>query len=267
MNVECKAQVLMEKITSRHNSLYMHMKKLGTSKSYRDEKGEFLFDGLKLLEEAVNSDAEVTTVLTASPIPFPLSIDTRVYNADRGLLDSLSQLKNSHDTLAICKMPDRTVLSDTSGTHILLDGVQDPGNVGTIIRTADALGINSVILTRGCADMYNPKTIRATMGAVFRQKVCHMSMHSLTVLRESGVRFIGAVIGEKSIDVIKADLSNAVIAVGNEGQGLSDDLISLCQEMVMIPVASECESLNVSVAAAIMMWEAKRVRSSTICHR
>ena len=250
----------MEKITSRRNPLCTHLKKLGTGKGYRDEHGEFLCDGIKLLEEAVKSGAAITAVLTASHIPFPLPVETRVYYTDRSIIDSLSPLKNPQDTLFTCKMPERVAMSDTAGTHILLDGVQDPGNVGTIIRTADAFGIDSVILTGGCADLYNPKTIRATMGALFRQRIFHLSMQNITQLHDDGVKFIGAAAGENSRDINDADLSNAIIVVGNEGQGLSGEVTILCHDMITIPTEPVCESLNVSAAAAIIMWEAVRVR-------
>ena len=248
----------MEKLTSRRNPICIHVKKLGASRGFRGESGEFLCDGLKLLEEAVKCGAEITVVITASPIPFPLSVDTRVYYAQRELLDSLSPLKNAQDTLFVCKMNKRLAFTEKKGTHILLDGVQDPGNVGTIIRTADALGISSVILTGGCADLYNPKTIRATMGAIFRQRVFHMDMPGLAGLRDEGVRFVGASPGGTSVDFSDSIPTDAVIVVGNEGGGISDGVKSLCDGMVSIPISAECESLNVSVAAAILMWETAR---------
>jgi TrmH family RNA methyltransferase len=212
---------------------------------------------MKLLDDAVRSGADITTVLTASKSLIPLPVDTRVYYAERSLIDSLSPLKSSQDTLFICERQAESNLTDMSGAHILLDGVQDPGNVGTIIRTANAFGMKSVILTGDCADLYNPKTIRATMGAVFRQRVHYMGIQELAELCERGVRFIGAVPDSGSLEVSQADLRNAVIAIGNEGSGLSVEVLSLCSLNVMIPVEQECDSLNAAVAAAIMMWNAR----------
>ena len=302
----------MEKITSRRNPLCMHIKKLGASRSYREACGEFLCDGIKLLEEAVKNDAEITNVLTAVHIPFPLPLETRVHFTDRKLIDSVSPLTNSPGLLFTCRFPqqsgndkgnensgadspiENSVTSDHNennefcenrefrenrdgldsiygfdgidridsfdsfgGTHILLDGVQDPGNVGAIIRTADAFGIKSVILTGDCADPYNPKTIRATMGAIFRQNIRHMSGAALAGLKADGARFIGAAPGGQSKDVSTVRLKNTIIAIGSEGRGLSGEVLALCDEIVTIPIAPACESLNAAVAAAILMYLAR----------
>ena len=230
------------------------MKKLGASRSYQEQCGEFLCDGMKLLEEAVMHGVEIKAVLTASQMPFSLPTETRVYSAPRDLIDSLSPLKNAQDTLFTCKIPKEDSGFDVAaGTHILLDGVQDPGNVGTIIRTANAFGINSVILTEGCADPYNSKTLRASMGAIFRQRICRMNVPELIRQKESGVRFIGAALDGR--DIRDISLKDAVIAIGSEGRGLSEDVLALCAERVTIPMSQDCESLNAAAAAAIIMWE------------
>jgi len=267
----------MEKITSRHNPLCVHIKKLGVNRKYRQSSGQFLCDGLKLLEEAADADAEIVSVLTATQIPFPLPLGARVYYTDRSLIDSLSPLKNAQDILFTCNIPNTGQELNTSTAHILLDSVSDPGNVGTIIRTAYAFGIGSVILTGECADPYNPKTVRATMGAVFKQRIHTMSFSELAGIKkksentprgedagsyENGVTFIGAALGDDCLDISSVGLGGAIIAVGSEGRGLSDEILSLCDKKVMIPIAPGCESLNAAVAAAIAMWEAGRSRSA-----
>ena len=238
----------------------LHIKKLGTSRSYREDCGEFLCDGLKLLEEAIKCEAEITTVITTSRISFSLPVETRLFNAERALIDSISPLTNAQDALFICKIPEtgECVKWDDfhSGAHILLDGVQDPGNVGTIIRTANAFGVKSVILTGTCADLYNPKTIRAAMGATFRQKICRLDYADLERLKDNGARFIGAALGETSSEISKVSLEDSIVAIGNEGAGLSEQVLSLCGSRVMIPISRDCESLNAAVAAAIIMWSA-----------
>ena len=255
----------MEKITSRKNPCAVHMKKLGSSRAYREESGEFLCDGIKLLEDAINSGAEITAVLTASHISFPVALDTRVYHADQMLIDYISPLKNAQDTLFACKFPPtkndgysefQTSSSELS-TQILLDGMQDPGNVGAIIRTANAFGINCVILTGGCADPYNPKAIRASMGAVFRQRIHSMSLSELTELKIGGVRFTGAALQEGCRNILDVNLGGAIVAIGSEGRGLSEELLALCDEKITIPIAPECESLNAAIAAAIIIWQAR----------
>ncbi|MCL2402167.1 MAG: RNA methyltransferase [Oscillospiraceae bacterium] len=250
----------METITSRKNPLCAHVKKLGAHRAYRQERGEFLCDGVKLLEEALKSGADITTVLTASDMHSPKNI--RAFQTTQEILDSLSPLKTAQDVLFTCKMPqpiDFTPDFVGSGTHILLDGIQDPGNLGTIVRTANALGIRSVILLDGCADLYNPKTIRASMGAIFRQHVCHTSASALAEFSaESDLRIIGAAL--EGTDVSAVNLKNTIIAIGSEGRGLSEPVLSLCNNLISIPMSPACESLNAAVAASIIMWEAARVR-------
>jgi TrmH family RNA methyltransferase len=248
----------VEKITSRRNPLCMHMRKLGESRGYRQERMEFLCDGLKLLHEALSGGAEVLTVLTSAPIPLILPGDIKLYQTDRELIGSLSPLKNAQDVLFTCRIPAPGGFSDACGTHILLDEVQDPGNVGAVIRTAFALGLSSVILTGGCADPYNPKAIRASMGAIFRQDIHHMDISSLQALRSRGVRFVGAALRGGCRDISKVKLDGSVLSIGNEGRGLSGDILSLCDELVTIPISPECESLNAAAAAAIFIWEASR---------
>jgi len=262
----------METITSRKNPIYAHIKKLGGNRTYRQENGEFLCDGLKLLEEAAKNGANINTVITAGAIPFPLPSETRVYTAAQGLIDSLSPLKNAQDVLFVCKMPEETDTNIEMGTQILLDQMQDPGNVGTILRTAYAFGICCVILTEGCADIYNPKTIRASMGAIFKQKTRRVKLSGIASLKTQaqnacaaptsgvncGVRLIGATLEKNSKEITEIDLKNSIIAIGNEGAGLSTEVLSHCDERVTIPIAPGCESLNAAAAAAIIMWEAKK---------
>jgi len=248
----------MENITSRRNPICVHIKRLGENRSYRYEHGEFLCDGLKLLEEAVRSGMEVATLLTAGHIPFPIDVDTRVYIADRGLIDSLSPLKNAQDTLFTCKMPTTDGAMTTGGTHILLDSVQDPGNVGAILRTANAFGIKTGMLTGDCVDPYNPKVVRASMGAIFKQKMHQMGVDGLSGIKGGAVKLIAAVPDGDCRSVVDADLTDCIIAIGNEGRGLSEQVLALCDERVTIPVATDCDSLNAAAAATIMMWEAAR---------
>ena len=242
----------------------MHIKKLGADRSYRLQCQEFYCDGVKLLEEAVSSGAEVVAVLTCSHIPFPLPLETRVFQTTSDIIGSLSPLKNAQDTVFTCKMPQRqgSITSKAgaskAGASILLDGIQDPGNLGTIIRTADAFMAESVILTGNCADLYNPKTIRATMGAVFRQKTQNMGISELLALKESGFKFVGASSGAGCVPIHAAALNDAIIAIGSEGRGLSPEVLALCGETFTIPTAPHSESLNAAIAAAIIIWEAKR---------
>ena len=245
----------MEQITSRKNPLAVHLKKLGAVREYRAQRREFLCDGVKLLREAIDSGASITAVLSATDALPELPGGVPVYFAAQDILDAVSPLKNAQDVLFSCKMQDGAVQPDMTGSHILLDGIQDPGNAGTIIRTAVAFGIKSVILTEGCADVYNPKTVRASMGAIFKQRVAVMTLRDVAGMKQSGVRLLGAALGDGCRSILDSDIKNAVIAIGSEGSGLSAEILALCDALITIPMAPECESLNAAVAAAIIMWE------------
>ena len=146
---------------------------------------------------------------------------------------------------------------------IILENVQDPGNVGTVLRTASAFSIGAVVLTGDCADLYSPKTVRATMGAVFRQRVLRLDRSELPAwLEEHGLPLYGAALSKDAQDLRGLDLTHAAVAVGSEGQGLSPELLALCRGEVIIPMDARSESLNAAVAASVLMWEMAREKGS-----
>ena len=230
------------------------MKKLGNDRAYRYERNEFLCDGIRLLREAVSSSCVVTAVFLASEKKAQeLGIDVPTYVVTEDIMEYVSPLKTAQDVLFSCEMPRRREI-DIGARNIILDGIQDPGNVGTIIRGANAFGIDSVVLVGASADPYNPKTVRATMGAIFRKNVVQTDYTELSECVSRGLLLYGAALGEAPVDVREADLLNASIAIGSEGAGLSDEVIKLCRELVIIPMEPEAESLNAGVAANIFMW-------------
>lgn len=248
----------MNAITSRKNPLIAHLKRLGSDPDYRREKGEFLCDGEKLLADAVASGAEVVTILTErEELPFKIP-RASVYHVTRSVMEAASPLKTPQDILFTCKMPR---LQETEADFaVLLDGVQDPGNLGTILRTAAAFGVPLVLLTGGCADPYNPKTVRATTGAVFRQPVRRVTLEELRDMKARGVPLYGAALEAGSADIRDLRLERGVLAIGSEGRGLSREVLDLCDRTVIIPMRPGTESLNAATAAAILMWEARRDR-------
>ena len=144
----------------------------------------------------------------------------------------------------------------TPRNAIVLENVQDPGNVGTVLRTANALGIGAVVLTGACADLYHPKTVRATMGAIFRCRVWRCGAEELAaLLRKSGLTLWGAALRGDTISLREARLERAAVAIGSEGRGLSEQLLALCDHTVKIPMSPRCESLNAATAASVLLWE------------
>lgn len=142
---------------------------------------------------------------------------------------------------------------------LVLDGVQDPGNVGAIWRSADAFGADGLILCGPCADPWSPKTVRATMGAVFRLPVWETTLEELAAcLERKGIPLYSTALREDTVDVRQIDLSRAAVIVGSEGRGVSPLALELCEKTIKIPMRARCESLNAGVAASVVLWEMAR---------
>jgi len=245
-------------ITSRKNERIVHIKKLGADAAYRRECGEFLCDGYKLLGEAVQYGAEIRSVLfCGDALQIGLPDGAELINVPRDVLESVSPQKTPQDILFTCRMPDQSA-DNAEMPCIILENVQDPGNVGTILRTAGAFGIKTVMLVGACADPYSPKTVRASMGAVFRQRVIRLDIAELQRFKRGGAVLYGAALSDEAVPLGTVELGNAAVAIGSEGQGLSRELMDMCDKLIVIPMESQCESLNAGVAASVIMWEMYR---------
>ncbi|MBR1659293.1 MAG: RNA methyltransferase [Oscillospiraceae bacterium] len=243
----------MERLTSRKNEIIRRIRLLGADPAARRETGEFVCDGEKLLDEALRHGAEITRVLWAGG-PGAAVPGAAEYSVPQELLDYVSPLKHAARVVFTAKM--RRWPPAEPGRALVLETVQDPGNLGTILRTANALRIDTVILTGDCADPWGPKTVRAGMGAAFRQRVYEMEREEMRAyLSAHGLRLYGAALSDRAADIRTLDLKRSAVAIGSEGRGLSPALRSLCDGEAIIPMNEDCESLNAAVAAAIIMWE------------
>ena len=248
----------MERLTSRKSAVIRAFRDLARSSAAREEKGLFLCDGQKLLQEALHSGASVETVLwkenrAADLPPFP---QEALLPAD--LFDYVSPMSNSPGPLFSVRMPSAPDLYKVRRV-LALEELQDPGNVGTVLRTADAFGVDLVVLLEGCADLYAPKTVRASMGAVFRQAAVRMNAEAfVSFCREKHLPLWGAALTDTARDLRSVPLDPAAVLIGSEGHGLSRELLRACDGEIIIPMSGEAESLNAAVAAAIVMWEMQR---------
>ena len=252
---------MMERITSRTNPLMTHIRKLAASRSYRAKTGEYLGDGTKLLEEALTWGAAVTTVVyTAAAALPPLPPDIRAVEVPEDVMKSVSPMESPQGALFLAKEPDTALPEKLPGSrYLVLEGVQDPGNVGTILRAADAFEADGLILLGGCADLYGPKTVRASMGAVFRLRAWSGTLAELLpLLRAAGLPLLGAALRADTADARAVDLTRGALLVGSEGRGLSEAALAACDGTIRIPMGARCESLNAAVAAAILLWEGYR---------
>ena len=249
----------MELITSRQNPLAVHIRKLGADGKYRRSQGQYLCEGEKLVREALRWSAGVETLVYArgKRPPDGLPQDIRLVEVPEGLFESLSTVETPQGVLAVCRRPETMA----PGGYLVLDGLQDPGNVGAIWRTADALGAAGVVLLPRCADPFSPKTVRSTMGACFRLPVWESGLeHLCPRLAAAGIPLYATALREDTADVRALSLERAAVVIGSEGRGISDEALARCEKTIRIPMRERCESLNAAAAAAVVLWEMARGR-------
>lgn len=254
----------MEIITSKGNPLCVHLRKLASSRSYREETGELLCDSPKLLREAELWGASIQALLytEGAELPWrdPERRPFRAAQVSESVMRSVSPMETPQGVVFSCLSPSYAPPErpGSGGRFLVLDGIQDPGNVGTILRAADAFGATPVLLP-GCADLNNPKTLRAGMGVHFRSLICRCTLEELAAfLKAEGLPLYGAALREDTADVRAVDLRRCAMAVGSEGRGLSAEVLAACDRTIRIPMEKTCESLNAASAASVLLWEAAR---------
>lgn len=250
-----------ERITSRSNPLVARLRKLNSKRSCRREEGVFCGEGPKLLAEALKWEADLETVVCAEGVTLPdLPATVRVVEVPEGLLTAVADTESPQGIVFTCRTGGLVLPKVPMGDrYLLLDGVQDPGNVGTIWRTADAFGADGLILCGGCADPWSPKVVRATMGAVFRLPVYEtMLEEAAEKLSAADIPLYATALREDTVDVREIPLDRAAVIIGSEGRGASALALELCQKTVKIPMTQRCESLNAAVAASVVLWEMAR---------
>lgn len=257
----------MNIISSKDNSLIKELKKL-KDKKIRTTKKEFLIEGFRFVEEALKSDFTVKLLIIESSIKDQLeSYNIRKYINNintifvtKDIINLLASTKTPQGILALVEYRE-VKLPNNDGFYILCDKVQDPGNLGTIIRTAHASGSLGVILTKGTVDIYNDKTLRSTMGSFFHVPIFHDNNYELVnSLKEKGFKLYSSSLDTNSSLYDLKLVNNCIITVGNEGNGISEDIIKLSDTLFKIPMYRNAESLNVAVATSIIAFEIVRQR-------
>ena len=252
----------MEWITSRKNPLLTQIRKLASGSGRdRREAGEYLGDGRKLLEEALKWHAPLTTVVVSEGVERPnLPPEVRAVQVPRDVMETISPMKTPQGALFLARLPEtRPPETLTGDRYLVLDGVQDPGNVGTIWRTADALGADGLILVGNCADPYSPKVVRSSMGACFRLPVWEAELDGLrALLARAGMPLYATALRSDTSDVREIPLDRAAVVIGSEGRGVSQAVLDTCEKTLKIPMRERCESLNAAAAAAVVLWEGWR---------
>lgn len=249
-----------ERITSRKNPLIQQVKKLLSSKKERENQGLFVSDGTKLLQEAARYWPGLDTVILSDGVETPVPGHCRVVRVPGDVMESISPMASPQGAVFLCRLPEKKPLQVQPGM-LLLDGIQDPGNVGTILRTADALNI-PVALLEGCADPYSHKVVRSSMGAVFRVPVTVTTWaQAREAFERAGIPVAVTALNERAKDLREKDLGKMAVVIGSEGQGVRQEILDSAREAMIIPMNAHCESLNAAVAATIVMWEMCRGRA------
>lgn len=265
-----------EKITSAANRLIKLSRSLHRRQK-RDETGLYLVEGIRPLEEALDAGVTLKFILYVPQVTGKVrgrdllakakNAGIPCYQVTENLLVQLSFTETPQGVIAVVQKQryDFSLLLTRPDSFLLLvDGVQDPGNMGTMVRTAAAAGVHGVILTRGVVDLYNDKTLRATMGAVFQVPVVEdvPTEEAVECLRDAGIRLVAGDVSGKLTYFEGSFTGRVAIAVGNEGAGVSRTVLAAAAEIVKIPLLGPAESLNVAVATGILLYEAVRQRSS-----
>ncbi|MGX2960811.1 TrmH family RNA methyltransferase [Peribacillus sp. JNUCC 23] len=251
----------MKYIESVKNQKVKQWKKLLTKKE-REQTGTYLIEGFHLVEEALKESDIVREVIVSieAVIPGKFKLEgTEVTYVTSEVLHAISDTETPQGIAAICDQK-KIRFEDLSPKKVLLiDAVQDPGNIGTMIRTADAAGIDAVILGEGCADAYNPKVIRSTQGSIFHMPVLKGNLTEIIgTLKEQNIPVYGTAL-EKAVSYDQVEKSETfALLVGNEGQGVDKKLLAQTTQNLYIPIFGKSESLNVGIAAGILMYHLRK---------
>ncbi len=255
----------MQIITSKDNELIKHIRKL-KDKKYRDEYNEYVVEGIKIVEEAVKENVKIKQIIICNDTTKTYEIPTHImleiakyeciYVTDK-IFNLITQVTNPQGIMAIIeKNSEKNQIDYTQDIILVLDDVQDPGNLGTILRTADSIGLNQIVVSKGTADAFNSKVVRSTMGAIFRIKIIETQDLIRTIKEMKKHHFklmVTSLQTENSIYDI--NFNKKIIVIGNEANGVSKEIQDMADEKAKIPMLGRTESLNASVAAGIVMYE------------
>lgn len=261
----------MIEITSSKNPLIKEIKSLYKKKG-RVKTGYFIIEGIKIIKEAIDYNYELKNIIFTDELKRTLegeeflkeieSFNNLIYVSEK-IFKEISDTENPQGIIALAKINYKTIDeidNKEPSFFIYLDELQDPGNMGTIIRTGDGFNINGIIITEGTVDPYNPKVVRATMGSIFRLPIYYSDngAEDLKKLKEKGIKIFSTSL-EQSNFLFDANLRESIIiTIGNESKGVSKQVLELSDKLIKIPMPGKAESLNAAVAASIIMYEAMR---------
>ncbi len=247
-------------ITSRENKIFKTARLLKTQKG-RNEKGMFMIEGIRSVKDALIKGIKPQCLIINDGTSLAFSAECSVYTFAPRLFNEIAETVSPQGVIALCYM-EKNTLKDISSLGkscvVMCEALQDPGNIGTIIRTAHAADCGGVVLTKGCCDLYNPKIVRATMSGLFSIPVVQgeESKYVIEYFKAEGYKIVAGALTSNAVDFYDSDLSGkTLIIIGNEGNGVEKGTLALCDSVLKIPMRSDAESLNAAVAASVMMYE------------
>ena len=255
----------MQVITSKDNELIKNIKKL-KEKKYRDAMGKYIIEGAKLIEEAINEKANIETIVVCEDcmkedtlcrkLVYEIAKENIVY-VSSNVFNVITDVSNPQGILAVIKRAEKNhSINYNEDVIIVLDNIQDPGNLGTILRTVDSANLKQIVVSEETADVFNSKVVRSTMGAIYRVNVVRSDdlVNDLIKMKENGFDIVVTAL-DTSDSVYDINYMKKVIVIGNEANGVSKEIQEIADNKVKIPMLGKTESLNASVAAGIMIYE------------
>jgi len=259
-------------IHSSDNTTYKHVKQL-LKKKFRDEYEQYIIEGVRIVLDAVENKKPIEWIFFCDDLyntsggeqllQLLIEHNYKIYRISDKMYAEISDTKNPQGIMAILpfeKHDLESIMLKENALLIFLDRIQDPGNLGTILRTADAAGVDAVLMAKGCVDLYNLKTIRATMGSIFHLPIVNLKSTEevMNVLKERGFQIISTSLNAQKYYYDVDFLNRMTIVIGNEANGILPEIIQESDHVVKIPMVGNAESLNAAVAASIIMYEAVR---------
>lgn len=255
----------MQVISSKDNELVKHIKKL-KDKKYRDESNEYIIEGIKLIEEAVKEKARINKIIICEDttntyeIPTNVMLEIAKYECvyvTNKIFSTITQVTNPQGIMAIIEKKSNNQEIDFSQDIIVaLDDIQDPGNLGTILRTVDSVGLNQIIVSKGTVDAFNSKVVRSTMGAIFRVNIIEVDdlIETIKMIKKHHFKLVVTSLQTKK-SIYDINFNKKIIVIGNESNGVSEVIQDMADEKAKIPMIGKTESLNASVATGIVLYE------------
>ena len=255
----------MQVITSKDNDLIKHIKKL-KDKKYRDENNEFIIEGTNLIEEAVKEKAKIKKIIICEDttktyeIPTNIRLEIAKYECiyvTEKIFNLITQVANPQGIMAIVeKTTKEDEIDYTQDLIVMLDDIQDPGNLGTILRTIDSIGLKQIIVSKETADAFNSKVVRSTMGAIFRIKIIEAEnlIDTIKNIKKHHYKLVVTSL-QTNNTIYDINYNKKIIVIGNEGNGVSKEIQDMADEKIKIPMLGKTESLNASVATGIVLYE------------